>query len=98
MLVLADADLVDRDNIGMLQAGGRRSFDPKTPYKFLARVLSEKQQFYRNEALEAVLSSFINNAHSAPGNLLQEFIVSELNGKSAITGSGVVRHILCCVG
>src|SRR5262245_23968494 len=71
-------NLINWNDVRMIKLGRRfrlvfEPFDMR-----LASPLPEKNQFDSDDAIEALLASSKDNTHSAPGNLLHQFVVRQL--------------------
>src|SRR2546426_538582 len=72
MLALVYTDLVNGDNVRVLQGGCRRGFGAEALDGILASEMAGQNQLHRYEAVQALLPRFIDNAHAAPRDLLQQ--------------------------
>src|SRR5262245_20160599 len=81
MVPFMNADLMDGNDVGMLERRRRRRFRPKTMDELARRQLTASDQLHRNRSSEAALARAINDAHSAPGNFIEQFVTSEDPGR-----------------
>ncbi len=71
------ADLVDRHDPGMIQAGGRLGFRVESPDLDIVGELTGKDHLERDGPVEAHLPGMEDHAHAAPGDLAQDLVVAE---------------------
>ena len=74
---MALADLVNRDNAWMLEAGSSFRLPAKSLHVQFCRPSSQTNYFERNGAIEAFLPRPINYALTTPANFLQQLVVAE---------------------
>src|SRR5439155_11801517 len=75
--LLAFADLVNRKNVWVIEAGDRFSFAPKA-HQHLVRIhLMSKDAFHRDDPAGVLLARAINYSHPAAPDLLQDFVMTE---------------------
>ena len=77
MVPVMHADLMDGDDIGMLERRRRRRFHPKTTDELARGKLAANDQLQRHLPSEAALTRAIDDAHSAPGNFIEQFVITE---------------------
>ena len=77
MVPVMNADIVDGDDIGMLERRRCRRFRPKAMDELARGKLAAKDQLQRHRSSKAALTRTINNAHSAPGNFIEQFVITE---------------------
>ena len=85
MLALLHADFMNGDDVRMLKARRRRSFDAEAVDELFARVLAEEEHLDRNHPVEAQLARLIDDAHAAARDFFQEFIIAEAPRQIRIT-------------
>ena len=73
-----DADFVDGDDVGMLEAGGRDGFGAKALDELRAGLRPEQQHLERDNPVQALLPGLIDDPHPAPRDLLQQLVVAEV--------------------
>jgi hypothetical protein len=78
MLALVNADFVNGHDVRMPQTRRRRGFDAKPMDEFFARILAKQQQLDRHNSVEAGLSRFVDNAHAAARDFLQQLVITEM--------------------
>ena len=78
LLAFVFANFVNRHDVGMLQSGRRLGFGAEALHVCGAGQLAGKDHFDGNGAVEADLPGFINHAHAAAGDLLQQFVIAEI--------------------
>ena len=78
MLPLMCADLMNGNDIRVLKAGHCLSLDAETPYHVFTGELPEKEHFDGNDPVEADLPGFINDAHAAPADFAEQFVITEI--------------------
>ena len=77
LLTLMDADFVNGDDVRMQQAGRRRSLRAESHYKLRTGQRTQQQHFHRDNAAQAHLPRLINNAHPAPRDFFEQFVITE---------------------
>jgi hypothetical protein len=77
MVAVVNANLMDGDDVGMLERRRRRRFGPKPMDELARSVLTAQDQLQGNCSSEVALACAIHHAHSAPGNLIQQFVAGE---------------------
>ena len=75
---VALADLIDRHNARMFQAGGRFRLAPKTFQMRLGRPMSERDHLQCDNPVQTFLARAIDNSLTAATNFLQQLVVTEL--------------------
>src|SRR5262245_44526508 len=80
MVPFMDADIMDGDDIGMLERRRCRRFRPKTMDELARRQLAANDQLHGHRSSEAALTRAIDNAHSAPGNFIEQFVITKDSG------------------
>ena len=64
-------DLIDRNDVRMLEAGGGLRFNTKALDERFAGQFSKEQQLHRDNPVQTFLSRLIDNPHPASGDLFQ---------------------------
>ena len=77
MLVLVNADLVNRHNIGMPQTAGGGGFHAQAFDELVASEGPEAQQFHGDQTANADLPRPVHNAHAATAEFLQQLIIAK---------------------
>ena len=77
MVPVMNADIMDGDDIGMLERRRCRRFRPKTMDELARGKLAAQDQLQRHRSSEAALTRAIDNAHSALGNGIEQFVITE---------------------
>ena len=77
VLALEFADIVDRDDIGMLQLRRGLGFDPKPPNIVLSRQAIGPNHFHRHDAVKRNVPRLKHDPHPAPSDLTEQFIIAE---------------------
>jgi hypothetical protein len=72
-----DTHIVNCDNVRMLENGGRRGLSAKALDEFLSRQRTGQNHFQSDDPAKFLLPGLVHDSHAAPGNLLQEIVVSE---------------------
>ena len=72
-----DADFVNGDDVRVLQAGRRRSFRAESLHKLRTGERTKQQHFHRHDAIQAQMPRAINNAHAAPRDFFEQFVIAE---------------------
>ena len=62
----------------MLEAASGRGFDAETSDVFLAGERPEEDHLDGNETIEAGLARLVNDAHAAPRDFFDQFVVADL--------------------
>ena len=75
---VALADLINRDDAWVLQAGGRFGLAPKALQMRFGRPMSERDHLQGNDPVQTLLARAIDNSLAAATNFLQQFVVAEL--------------------
>ena len=78
MPALVFADLVNGDDIRMVQVGRRFGFGAETGDLILVREITGAHELEGNEAVETDLAGAIDDAHAAPADFLQQFVVADV--------------------
>ena len=91
VLTLMFADLVDRDNVGMVEQGGGLGFSAEAPDIGGGGQLSGKDDLQRDDAVGVDLSGLVNQAHAAPAQFLQHLVAGQVDVPPA-AGRGTERH------
>src|SRR6185369_6396077 len=55
-------------------------FGPESSHELVTRELPEKQHLDRDNSIEADLAGAVNNPHSSPGNLFDQFVIAKPAG------------------
>lgn len=77
MPVLAEADFVNGDDVGVLQTAGGGGFGAETEHLFLRRQRTVRQHLHRDDPIEADLPGAIDEAHAALADACQQFVAAE---------------------
>src|ERR1051325_7093401 len=77
MPTLALADIVDRDNIRVLQAGRRLRFGAKTLHEYITGKFSEEQRLDRHDPIQAPLPRPINDPHPTARDFFDQLVITE---------------------
>ncbi len=86
---LVFADLVDRHDVGMLQAGGGLGLVTKAFHFLGGGKPAFPDHFQGDDTVQADLPRPIHHAHSAAGNLLLQFVVAETTARTRQRGGSV---------
>ena len=76
-LAVVDADLVDRHDAGVVEAGGGLRLQAEALHVVSGSELTGEDHFQGNRAVEAHLACFVDDAHAAARNLLQQLVVAK---------------------
>src|SRR5580698_3801503 len=71
------ADIVDCANVGMVQCGRSLRLSLKTRQRVRIACESRWEKFQRDESLEARVFCFVDHAHSASADLLDDAVVRD---------------------
>ena len=85
------ADVVDVDDVGMIQAGGRARFLLESPPPFGVRREVGRQYLQRDVAAQPAVVRAVDLAHPTRGNRRNDFVASK-------AGSGCDCHLLGWAG
>src|SRR5262245_62116486 len=77
MLAVMKTDFENGNDMRVLQARCGGGFDAKTLYGFLARQRAEQKHLDCDNAVEADLMRFIDDAHAASGDFFEKFVVAK---------------------
>ena len=80
-LALVLADFVNRDDVWVPQASGRFRLGTEALSRIRIGELSRQQKFQRDDPPQADLPRFVNRAHSAVSDLLQQFVIADPSRK-----------------
>ena len=83
------ADFVDGDNVRMIEAASGLGFEEESPHGVRAGQSSLAQHLEGDDAMASRVPRAIDDAHAAPGDLPEQFIVAE--------GAGKLRANVGCV-
>ena len=72
------ANLVDRDNVGVLKIGRCLGLDVKAANCGVIRQSAIQNHFDGHHAVQSHLAGFIDNAHASTGNLSEQLVVTEI--------------------
>ncbi len=72
------ADVVDSNNVGVLQVGGRLGLNPKPPNITLVGQVAGKDHLDRHGPVETDLAGLVDDSHRTAGDFLQVLVVAEL--------------------
>src|SRR5881392_2100168 len=78
MLAVVDADVVNGDDVRVLEVSRSRDLALEPLNDLLACELPGQNHLYRDDALEIEMPRAIDHAHSAAGNLFEQFVVAEV--------------------
>jgi hypothetical protein len=81
-LIVLLADLVDRDDMGVIELGDRLGLVPKAAEIVRAGQGTSPDQFDGHQAIELVLTRPIDNSHATPCDLLEELVLTQESGES----------------
>ncbi len=84
MVPVMDADIMDGNDIGVLERRCRRRFRPKTMDELARGKLAAEDQLERNRSSEVALTRAIDNAHAAPGNFIEQIVITEDPGCGSV--------------
>ena len=88
------ADIVNRADVGMVQGGGGLGFSLETREGL--RIFRDvvRQEFQRDETMQADVFGFVHDAHAATAEAFQDAIV----GKSLVEERVVAGHVVDILG
>ncbi len=72
------ADVVDGHDVRVSQSGDGLGLEIEPAYHLLGGGVAAEQHFQRHDAVESLLSRFVNDAHSALRHFLDDLVVAEL--------------------
>ena len=72
------ADLVDGQDIGVIEIGGGFGFRAESLHVRGRGQLAGQDHFHCDDPVERYLPSAIDDAHAAPGNLFEQFVIPKL--------------------
>src|SRR5947199_705053 len=78
MLAVVDAHVVNGDDVRVLEERRSRDLALEPLNDLLAREPLGQNHLYRDNALEIEMPRAIDHAHSAAGNLFEQFVVAEV--------------------
>jgi hypothetical protein len=78
VLSLVLADLVNGDDVRVVELGGRLRLAAKSVHLVCGGELSGEDHLQRYDAVEAALPRFVDDAHAAAGDFLQQLVVAEI--------------------
>jgi hypothetical protein len=78
VLALVLADLVDRDDVRMVEVGGRLRLGVKALHVGGGGQLAGQDHLERHEPVQAPLAGLVNDAHATAGDLFQQLVVAEV--------------------
>ena len=81
-LVVFLADLVDRDDVRVVELGDRLGLVPEAAEIVRAGQRTGPDQLEGHQAIELVLTRPIDDPHAAPGDFLEELILTQEAGES----------------
>ena len=96
MLSLKFSHLMDGNDVMVLQPGRRRRLGPKTGNVGGAGQRAGPNEFDRDDAVQAALTGFENDAHAAMADFLNQLVITQFpKGKRR---SGAIRQnkVNCC--
>lgn len=79
MLALINSDLINVNNVRVLQCRGGGCFGAKTFDVLRTGQRAEWEQLHCDDAVETDLPGAIDNAHPAPSDFLQQFVIAKMN-------------------
>ena len=82
MLAVVLADFVDRDDIRVIESGGRFGFRVKSLYQGGRGQLAGENHFERDRPIKANLPRAVDHAHPTAVDFLDQFIVAEVTDRS----------------
>jgi len=77
VLPLGETDFVNRDDVHVLQTRGGGGFGAEALDEVLSRQRPGQQHFHGDDPVQAHLPRSIDDAHPAPRNLRQKFLIPE---------------------
>jgi hypothetical protein len=77
VLPLVFADLVDRDDVGMIEVGCDLRLGPEALHLHRRRELSRQDHLHRDDSIETDLARPVDDAHPAARDLLLQFVIAE---------------------
>ena len=78
MFAIVHTDFVDGHNVGMLQCRRGGCLNPKAPNVLCIGMGIEEEHLDRHDSIEADLAGFVDYAHAAAGDFLQQFVITEI--------------------
>src|SRR6266511_5471678 len=71
------ADLVNRKNVWVIEAGDRLGFAPKAHQRLMRVHLVSKDALHGDDPARVLLTRAINHSHTATSDFLQDFVMTE---------------------
>ncbi len=87
VLAFVRADLVNGQDVGVIEVGGRLGLGVEALNIGFAGQLTGEDHLHRDQAIETDLAGFPDHAHSPAGDFFDEFIVAEVTQDFRITRS-----------
>jgi len=78
MVAVARADVINRHDVGMLQARHGFRFAIEAFDGFVRRVDAVEQNFQRDDAVEPGLARFVDDTETAAADFAEQFVAGEL--------------------
>jgi hypothetical protein len=88
-LAIALADLIDRDNARMLEAGGSFRFAAKALQVLFSTPRTKTNHFERYSTVETFLMRAINYALTTAPNFLEQFVIAKVSQHSCPPQDGL---------
>jgi hypothetical protein len=82
MLAVVLADFVNGNDVRMIETGGRFGFGVKTLLQCERGQVPGQNHLERDGPIQAHLSSAINHAHPAAGDLFEQFVIAKVANMS----------------
>ena len=81
-LLVVLADIVNGDNVGMVEQGGRLGFQTEAGHVFGQGQTAGADHLEGDDSVERAMPGFVNHPHAAAGDLFDHFVLADFAARS----------------